>query len=144
LADAAQGLCPRCREGTLFAGPVQFAPACRACGLDFAGFNVGDGPAAFLIFGVGGLITALSTSSPSRSKESAVCTAFPNGSKIAAKSQLLPWLELRASPPWWLHLLLWLPLAIILTIGGLRVAKAWLLTIEYRRSAREAGHRDTR
>ncbi|HZG46381.1 MAG TPA: DUF983 domain-containing protein [Allosphingosinicella sp.] len=115
LADAAQGLCPRCREGTLFAGPVQFAPACRACGLDFAGFNVGDGPAAFLIFGVGGLITALAI-----------------------------WLELRASPPWWLHLLLWLPLAIILTIGGLRVAKAWLLTIEYRRSAREAGHRDTR
>ena len=115
MADAAQGLCPRCREGTLFAGPVQFAPACRACGLDFAGFNVGDGPAAFLIFGVGGLITALAI-----------------------------WLELRASPPWWLHLLLWLPLAIILTIGGLRVAKAWLLTIEYRRSAREAGHRDTR
>jgi uncharacterized protein (DUF983 family) len=115
ISTAARGLCPRCHERTLFAGPIQFAPACRACRLDFAGFNVGDGPAAFLIFGVGGLITGLAI-----------------------------WLELRASPPWWLHLLLWLPLAILLTIGGLRIAKAWLLTIEYRRSAREAGRRDAR
>lgn len=112
---AAKGLCPRCHQRTLFVGPVQFAPACRACSLDFAAFNVGDGPAAFLIFGVGGLITALAI-----------------------------WLELRASPPWWLHLLLWLPLAILLTIGGLRIAKAWLLATEFRRGAREAGHRDTR
>ena len=29
-------------------------PRCRACGLDFAAFNVGDGPAAFLILIVGG------------------------------------------------------------------------------------------
>jgi uncharacterized protein (DUF983 family) len=115
LLSAAQGLCPRCHQRTLFAGAVKFAPSCRACGLDYAAFNVGDGPAAFLIFGVGGIVTALAI-----------------------------WLELRASPPWWLHLLLWLPLAILLTLGGLRIAKAWLLTIEYHRSAREAGHRDTR
>jgi uncharacterized protein (DUF983 family) len=115
LVSAAQGLCPRCHERTLFAGPIQFAPACRACGLDYSAFNVGDGPAAFLIFGVGGIVTALAI-----------------------------WLELAVSPPWWLHLLLWLPLAILLTIGGLRIAKAWLLTMEYVRSAREAGGRDTR
>ena len=114
MASAAQGLCPRCQTRTLFAGPVRFAPACRACGLDFAAFNVGDGPAAFLIFGVGGLVTALAI-----------------------------WLELAASPPWWLHLLLWLPLAVLLTIAGLRLAKAWLLTMEYRRSAGEAVRRDT-
>lgn len=115
MASAAQGLCPRCGARTLFAGLVQFAPACRACGLDYAAFNVGDGPAAFLIFGVGGLVTGLAI-----------------------------WLELAAGPPWWLHLLLWLALTILLTLGGLRLAKAWLLTIEYRRSAREAGHRDAR
>ena len=115
LATALRGLCPRCAAPTLYKGLAGFQPNCRACGLDYSGFNVGDGPAAFLIFAVGGLITGLAI-----------------------------WLELRASPPWWLHLLLWLPLAILLTIGGLRIAKAWLLTIEYRRSAREAGHRDTR
>lgn len=114
LLASAQGACPRCQARTLFAGPVQFAASCRACGLDFAGFNVGDGPAAFLIFGVGGLVTALAI-----------------------------WLELAASPPWWLHIALWLPLTVLLTIAGLRVAKAWLLAVEYRRDAREGGRRQS-
>lgn len=113
LTAAARGLCPRCGNPTLFSGLISFAPRCRACGLDYASFNVGDGPAAFLIFGVGALVTALAI-----------------------------WLELSAEPAWWVHLLLWLPLTILLTLGGLRVAKAWLLTVEYRRSAREAVHRD--
>jgi len=113
IQSAAQGLCPRCGSRTLFTGLISFAPACRACGLDYAAFNVGDGPAAFLIFGVGGLVTALAI-----------------------------WLELKASPPWWLHLLLWLPLTIALTLAGLRVAKAWLLTMEFRRSAREGVRSD--
>jgi uncharacterized protein (DUF983 family) len=110
---ALRGLCPRCRNATLFAGIVSFAPRCRACGLDFSAFNVGDGPAAFLIFGVGGLVTALAI-----------------------------WLELAASPPWWLHVLLWLPLTTALTLLGLRVAKAWLLITEYHRSAREGVRQD--
>ena len=114
-AEAAlRGSCPRCGNPTLFSGLVSFAPHCRACGLDLAAFNVGDGAAAFLIFGVGGLVTALAI-----------------------------WLELAANPPWWLHLLLWLPLVTALTLGGLRVAKAWLLQAEYRRGAREAVSRDT-
>jgi len=108
-----RGSCPRCGKPTLFDGAVTFAPACRACGLDIAAFNVGDGPAAFLIFAVGGLVTALAI-----------------------------WLELAVSPPWWLHVLLWLPLVTALTLGGLRVAKAWLLQAEYRREAREAVSRD--
>jgi len=74
-----------------------------------AAFNVGDGPAAFLIFGVGGLVTALAI-----------------------------WLELAAEPAWWVHILLWLPLTVLLTLGGLRITKAWLLQAEYRRDAREA------
>lgn len=113
VAAAARGLCPRCESPTLFAGIITFAPRCRACGLDYARFNVGDGPAAFLIFGVGAVVTALAI-----------------------------WLELAAEPAWWVHVLLWLPLTIILTLGGLRLAKAWLLQIEYRRGAREAVRRD--
>ena len=46
---ALRGVCPRCGNRTLFAGLATFAPRCRACSLDFADFNVGDGPAAFLI-----------------------------------------------------------------------------------------------
>src|SRR5699024_900942 len=52
------GLCPRCSAATLFDGPLAIAPKCQACGLDFAAFNVGDGPAAFLILIVGAIIAA--------------------------------------------------------------------------------------
>ena len=91
----------------MFAGWVRFADCCRACGLDFQSFNVGDGPAAFLILIVGALVT---------------------GGAIT--------LELAAEPPFWVHLI-WIPVAAALTIGGLRLAKAWLLAQEYRHRARE-------
>ena len=42
-AAAFQGLCPKCGARTLFAGLARFAPNCRACGLDFDSYNVGDG-----------------------------------------------------------------------------------------------------
>ncbi|HEY0625683.1 MAG TPA: DUF983 domain-containing protein [Allosphingosinicella sp.] len=106
---AARGLCPRCGAGPLFAGVATFASACRACGLDFASFNVGDGPAAFLILIIGALITGLAV-----------------------------WLELAASPPIWLHILLWLPLTAAAVVFSLRFAKAMLLALEYRHRAREA------
>jgi uncharacterized protein (DUF983 family) len=105
---ALRGLCPRCGNRTLFAGVATFAPHCRVCGLDFSNFNVGDGPAAFLIFIVGAIVTALAI-----------------------------WLELAAEPPIWLHILLWFPLATALTVGLLRLAKAALLALEYRHRARE-------
>ncbi|MEA3000425.1 MAG: hypothetical protein QOK17_2258 [Sphingomonadales bacterium] len=103
-----KGLCPRCGAGTLFQGLAGFAPKCRACGLDYSDFNVGDGPAPFLIFIVGGLITGLAVA-----------------------------LELSASPPFWVHVILWVPLAALLVVGLLRVAKGLLLALEYRHRARE-------
>ncbi len=107
------GLCPRCGARTLFDGIARFAPRCRACGLDFAQFNVGDGPAAFLILIVGGLVVGLAA-----------------------------WLEVAVSPPWWVHVILWLPLSLGLTLAGLRLAKAALIQSEYRNSAGEAGGRE--
>ena len=108
LASAVKGICPRCAAPGLFAGVVSFAPRCRACGLDYAAFNVGDGPAAFLIMIVGGLIVAL-----------AIIT------------------QLSLQPPFWVHILLWLPLAIGAVVGSLRIAKGLLLALEYRNAARE-------
>ena len=91
------GLCPRCGARTLFHGVAKFAPRCPACGLDFAQFNVGDGPAAFLTLIVGAVIAALAI-----------------------------WLQLSFEPPFWVHALLWIPLTTALVVGGLRIAKAWL------------------
>ena len=107
LAYALGGRCPKCGEKTLFAGPVSFAPACRTCGLDFVKFNVGDGPAAFLILIIGALLT------------------------IAAIT-----VDLSFQPPYWVHLV-WLPVGAGLTILGLRLGKAAMLAQEYAHRARE-------
>lgn len=107
------GLCPRCGARTLFKSIVAFAPRCRSCGLDFAAFNVGDGPAAFLILIVGALITGLAI-----------------------------WLELALEPPFWLHFLIWPPFILIAVLGSLRIAKGTLLALEYGNAAREGRIRD--
>jgi uncharacterized protein (DUF983 family) len=39
-------------------------------------------------------------------------------------------------PRWWVHLV-WLPIGLALTAGGLRLAKGFLLAQEYRHRARE-------
>ena len=107
LAIVLKGQCPRCGAPGLLAGWVRFASRCRGCGLDFDSFNVGDGPAAFLILIVGALVTI--------------------GALV---------LDAAAEPRWYVHLL-WVPVAAALTIGGLRIGKAWLLAQEYRHRARE-------
>ena len=107
LEAAVKGNCPRCGAHTLFRGWVAFAPSCRNCGLDLDSFNVGDGPAAFLIFIVGTIVV--------------VAALVVDGAY---------------SPPWWVHLV-WIPVASALTIGGLRLSKAFLLAQEYKHRARE-------
>ena len=109
LAESALlGLCPNCGARTMFAGVIRFSPRCSACGLDYDGFNVGDGPAALLIMAVGAIVVTGAVS-----------------------------LQLAMRPPFWVHILLWLPLATVLVVGLLRFAKAALLTIEARRAAHE-------
>jgi uncharacterized protein (DUF983 family) len=105
---ALKGLCPRCGKPTLFASWIRFADRCRDCGLDFSTFNVGDGPAALLILVLGGAIVAAAIT-----------------------------LELSVSPPFWVHLLIWIPVTAIAVLGALRVSKAGLLALEYRNKARE-------
>lgn len=108
LVASACGLCPRCSAPTLFDGPVRFASRCRQCGLDYGQYNVGDGPAAFLTLIIGAIMVALALT-----------------------------LDLTVHPPLWLHLLLWTPLTAGAVVGSLRVAKGALLTVEYRKNARE-------
>lgn len=106
-AAAFRGLCPACGTATLFAGLTGFATHCPACGLDFGRYNVGDGPAAFLILIVGAIV---------------------------AVGAIL--IDQVFGPPWWVHLV-WLPFAAVLTVYGLRVGKAALLFQEHKHRARE-------
>lgn len=114
-AAALFGLCPECGEKTLFDGVARFAPKCRACGLDYSSYNVGDGPAAFLTMVIGALVLGLAL-----------------------------WLEFGVHPPVWVHVILWPPVVAGLTLGGLRVSKAALLAAEVQRKAREATGKDVR
>ncbi len=109
IAQAALfGLCPRCGSKTLFAGVARFADRCRVCGLEFMKFDVGDGPAAFLILIIGGLVAFLAIM-----------------------------VQLAAEPPYWLQAVIWIPVTTLLVIGGLRLAKAALLASEFKNRAGE-------
>ena len=109
IAEAAvRGLCPRCGHATLFAGWARFAERCDKCALHFAQFNVGDGPAAFLTLILGTVIVALAI-----------------------------WVQLTFSPPFWVHIILWVPLTLIGVILLLRIAKGALMALEYRQAVKE-------
>ena len=42
------------------------------------------------------------------------------------------WVEVRFMPPYWLHLAVWLPLILLLSLSMLPVLKAWLVAQHYR------------
>ena len=103
-----KGLCPRCGSRTLFAGMLRFAKKCSNCGLELDRFNVGDGAAAPLILLIGTVFVALAII-----------------------------VQLSFSPPFWVHIILWAPLATAATMLSLRGTKAAMLMLEYRNDARE-------
>lgn len=102
--------CPRCGEGKLFKGYLKLAPTCSACGLDLAFADSGDGPAIFVIFLVAPLIIALAM----------VVGAIFN-------------------PPPYVHLFLWIPATLILSLALLPPFKATMVALQYRHDAHE-GH----
>ena len=102
------GLCPECGAKTLFAGTASLLDRCGNCGLDYDGFNVGDGPAALLTLAIGALVIMLAI---------IVDAAF--------------------RPPFWVHVMIWVPFTAAMTVLSLRVAKAALLGLEHRNRAGE-------
>jgi len=108
LQAAFLGRCPRCGQGRLFTGYLTVAPRCTACGLDYSHFDVGDGATVFVILIAGFLVCG--------------------GALIV---------EVKYSPPYWVHAAIWLPLIAIVVLGGLRLAKALLLVLQYKHRAGE-------
>jgi uncharacterized protein (DUF983 family) len=107
------GLCPQCGAKTLFTSPARFADRCGNCGLDYTGFNVGDGPAALLTLVIGALIIVMALM-----------------------------LDSAVRPPFWVHVVIWVPVTAAMTVYALRVSKAALLAAEHYNRAREAGRDD--
>jgi uncharacterized protein (DUF983 family) len=100
--------CPRCGQGKLFKGFLSLRPACSNCGLDYAFIDSGDGPAVFVILIVGFIVVGLAL-----------------------------WVDVSWSPPFWVHLLLWLPLTPLLCLPLLRLLKSLVIGLQYSNRAAE-------
>ena len=110
LLAGLRGRCPNCGEGHLFEGFLSVAATCEACGYDLSKADSGDGPAVFVIM-IAGFIVAFS----------ALFTEF------------------RFHPPVWVHLVLWLPATLGLTLGLLRPLKGVMLAAQFMNKASQAG-----
>jgi uncharacterized protein (DUF983 family) len=100
--------CPRCGEGKLFQGFLKVAPACDKCGLSYAFADPADGPAFFVMSGVGVIIIAV-----------------------------FAWIEVAYHPPIWVHFATVFPALIGGCLGTLRPVKAWLVASQYIHKAEE-------
>lgn len=114
IATGLRCRCPRCGQGRIFAGFLQLAPRCNACGLDLAFADSADGPAVFVILFVGFVIA---------------------GAALLA--------EIAWSPPIWVHVIVWGPLVLVLCLGLLRPLKGMMVALQYANRA-EQGRLDDR
>jgi uncharacterized protein (DUF983 family) len=103
-----RGRCPRCGRGKLFRGFLTMRPECEACHLDFTFIDSGDGPAFFVMSVVGVVVVALAM-----------------------------WVEFAYEPPVWMHMLLWLPLTLVLSLVLVRPAKGLMIALQYQNKAEE-------
>lgn len=108
VATGLAGRCPRCGEGALFSGFLRPASSCESCGLDLSASDSGDGPAIFIIFIVGFIVVGLALV-----------------------------IEVSFHPSMIIHLALWIPLTIILSIALLRPFKGVMIALQYHHDARE-------
>ncbi|CAN7172010.1 MULTISPECIES: DUF983 domain-containing protein [unclassified Devosia] len=102
--------CPRCGEGKLFSGYLKLAQRCDKCGLDLKFADSGDGPAVFVIFLVAPVVVIL---------------ALVTGALVP----IAPWM----------HLVLWIPTTLLLSLALLPPFKGVLVNLQYRHDAHE-GH----
>ena len=111
LLAGLSGRCPNCGEGFLFEGFLKVAPTCEACGYDFSKADSGDGPAVFVIL-IAGFVVAFG----------ALFTEFA------------------LHPPVWVHLVVWLPATLILSLGLMRPLKGAMLAAQFMNKASEHRH----
>ena len=91
---------------------LEVGERCFECEFDLSAQDSGNGPAVFVIFIIGPIVTGL---------------AF--------------WFEMAVTQPWWLNLVLWIPLITVGLIALLWSFNAVLVVLEFRHKAGEAGTR---
>jgi uncharacterized protein (DUF983 family) len=104
------GRCPRCGQGHIFTGFLTVRDHCEACGLSYDFADPADGPAVFV----------------------QLFACVPGVVFILM-------LQILASPPLWVHLLVGAPVLVLTTLLPLRPIKGWLIAAQYVNNAQEAG-----
>ncbi len=94
--------CPACGHRGLFSRFLKVSDSCGECGEDLHHHRADDAPPYFTIFIVGHLIVPP-----------------------------LMWLEKAAQPAIWLHLLLWLPITVVLTLWLLPIVKGAIVALQW-------------
>ena len=94
--------CPACGKGHLFARFLKIVPACAACGEEMHHHRADDFPAYLVILIVGHIIVP---------------------------AQLLT--EQILEPPLWVHLAVWLPLTLVMTLSLLQPVKGVIVALQW-------------
>lgn len=103
-----RGVCPVCGDGKLYAKLLDVCDKCAACGAELGKHDAADGPAFFVMFIVSILVFFMAMV-----------------------------LEVVATPPLWLHMVVWMPVTIGLSVYLLRIFKAWMIALECRHNTQK-------
>ena len=108
------GRCPNCGDGKLFRRYLKVDPVCAVCQHDNAQYPADDAPPYFTILIVGHIVVPL-----------------------------LLLLEQRVAPPSWVHMAIWLPVILVLSLWLLPRVKGALIGLQWHAGMHGfGGHRD--
>lgn len=102
LVRGASCKCPKCGEGRLFRKYLKVADTCEVCHEEFSHHRADDMPAYIVMSIVGHIVV---------------------GGVL--------WAEFNYAWPAWLHLSIWLPLTVILTLGLLQPVKGFIVALQW-------------
>lgn len=94
--------CPNCGEGRMFAGYLKVEHACQTCGEELHHQRADDAPPYVVITIVAHVVVGA-----------------------------LLWAEVAYQPPVWLHMMIWLPLTVILSLALLPPVKGALVGLQW-------------
>jgi uncharacterized protein (DUF983 family) len=103
LVRGLRGRCPCCGKGRLFRAFLKVSDHCSECGEELHHHRADDFPAYCVIFIVGHIIGPLMVS-----------------------------VEMAFSPSYWVHLALWLPAGLGMTLGLLQPVKGFIVALQWR------------
>jgi uncharacterized protein (DUF983 family) len=102
LARGARCACPSCGEGALFRKYLKVADTCTVCGEELHHHRADDMPAYIVMSIVGHIVVGA-----------------------------VLWVEFTYGWPTWLHLAIWLPLTLVLTLGLLQPVKGFIVALQW-------------